>query len=209
MILNLHEHGECAGSSSNALIHGPWSVPHPDPGMRRHRNNVDALDLISGFYVVGPHLPGPNDWWKPPKLLALLDHIEGRYPDIDKRHVVLAGFSRGGRGVLDLAIACPNRFSAVAAFCPENAAELEGAAGELSKLPVWIFHNRHERHRRTCPEQTESLYRAASAQRPDRMRRTLFDASAHNCWRSTYATPAFYHWLLEPHRWPDSTREGL
>ena len=126
-------------------------------------------------------------------------------PAIDRGRLFLTGVSRGGRGVLRLAIQrlrAGRLVTAVAAFCPAGgAAEYSDAdLVLLRQVPIYFIH---------CPEDeavpfegTAILHRRIGSA-SSRLRivhpSELADASGpHNCWTQFYGHPELYRWLQGP-----------
>ena len=67
---------------------------------------------------------------------ALADHVVQSY-HIDPDRVYVTGYSMGGAGTWDLAVAAPERFAAIA---PLAGGGDESQAHGLMDLPIWAFH---------------------------------------------------------------------
>lgn len=93
--------------------------------------------LMPGCYVIAPQLPKTCRGWADKKdlLLALIDSFCGQYP-IDSNRVSLTGHSMGGTGTWELALSCPERFSAIAPLSG-SVQTLPSNIQKLSSLPVW------------------------------------------------------------------------
>ena len=77
-------------------------------------------------------------------LCTFLDEASERYP-IDRRKLVVAGFSQGGMMAYNLAIRWPERFAALVAIStafPEQLAERATNHAALAQLPTLVQHGR-------------------------------------------------------------------
>jgi predicted peptidase len=111
-------------------------------GERGH--DLDALrsqglpKLAAGsfrFILVSPQVP-LGDVWSVAGLEALVQHLEATL-SVDRSREYLTGISMGAFGALELAMAMPTRFAAVAAISGgANPVEI----CRLRDVPVWIAH---------------------------------------------------------------------
>ena len=135
--------------------------------------------------------------------------IEGyldAHEKIDRDNLCLTGLSRGGRGVLRLAIhrlRAQQHVSAIAAFCPEGG--IEGYSEEdlilLRRVPIYIFHCPDDP---TVPFEGSAELQSRIGSATCRLRTVLMTELedkrfAHDCWTLAYGHPALYRWLLR--RW--------
>jgi predicted peptidase len=131
-------------------LHGtnPWDT------WRKQISAWDSLAEEKGLIVVAPALRSPKgifpkirqQWYEDlaedeRRILALLDHLGGRYR-IDRRAVLLTGFSAGGYAMYYVGLRNPERFSMLLArACNSDLQMLERI--ELSdrarRLPIRIF----------------------------------------------------------------------
>lgn len=78
------------------------------------------------------------------RLMSFLDAALKRYP-IDRRKLIVMGFSQGGVMAYNLAIRHPERFAALFALStwfPEELAEYAGNRDALAQLPTLVQHGR-------------------------------------------------------------------
>ena len=98
-----------------------------------------ALAELGGIIVAPDSVRG--DWSSPENekaVSALLDEVEGRYA-IDKKKIVVTGYSMGGAGSWHIAEKYPERFSAVIPVAGRPPASATGW-----KLPVLAIHSRED-----------------------------------------------------------------
>lgn len=81
-------------------------------------------------------VPQSNGQWDPGSLDKLLDYILEKNPNIDSNRVYCIGYSMGGKGTWEWAMASPERFAAVIpkAFIPDLSS-IDG----MVKLPLWAM----------------------------------------------------------------------
>ena len=121
LVLFLHGAGERGSDVEEVARRGP-------PG------------LVAGgkafpFVLVSPQCE-LHQRWNPSVLLPLVDHVAQSY-HIDPDRVYVTGYSMGGAGTWDLAVAAPERFAAIA---PLARGGDESQAERLMDLPIWAFH---------------------------------------------------------------------
>ena len=179
LLLFLHGRGESDGPLS---IVKKWGPP------RRIDHGEDLP-----YVVVSPQCPpNPESWPKASQqtlLLALLDHIGGKYK-VDADRIYLTGLSMGGYGSWRLAADHPERFAAVVPVCGAgNPADAE----KLKSLPIWAWHGTEDSavpFQRSV-EMVEAIKKAGGTT----IRFTSLEHVGHNSWEAAYATPELYQWL--------------
>jgi dipeptidyl aminopeptidase/acylaminoacyl peptidase len=129
--------------------------------------------------------------WEPPAVADLLDEVERTYR-VDSDRIYLTGYSMGGTGTLDAAMAMPKRFAAIAAG---------GTWGEpeqmvrLKEIPLWFMQGEKDNLDRAM-ETIEALKKAGA-----RFRYTIIPGAAHlPGHEGMYATAEMYDWLLQQRR---------
>jgi predicted peptidase len=209
LLLYLHGAGEVGGDTAQQLRKsGPWANALYDP---RNAYRSDTAAALSRFHVLAFHLQEGD--WDGAALEAELVAYLAAHPAIDRGRLFLTGVSRGGRGVLRLAIQrlrAGRPVTAVAAFCPAGGAEEYSDADLvlLRQVPICFIH---------CPEDesvpfegTAILHRRIGSA-SSRLRivhpSELADFSGpHNCWTQFYGHPELYRWLEgsapDPADWP-------
>ena len=209
LLLYLHGAGEVGGDPVEQLRkHGPWTNALYDP---RNAYGSDTAAALRRFHVLAFHLQEGD--WDGAALDAELEAYLAAHPAIDRARLFLTGVSRGGRGVLRLAIQrrrVEHPVTAIAAFCPAGgAAEYSDAdLVLLRQVPTYFIHSPEDE---AVPfEGTASLHRQIGSA-SSRLRivhpSELADASGpHNCWTQFYGHPELYRWLEgsgpDPADWP-------
>jgi predicted peptidase len=95
-----------------------------------------------GAIVVAPDCP-TNAWTDPAAdaaVMALLDKLMGEFT-IDRRRILVVGFSLGGRGTWFMAAHHPDLFTAA---IPMAAATGDEAVDTLGTIPTYIVHSRRD-----------------------------------------------------------------
>jgi len=139
------------------------------------------------FVVVAPQTP---ENWYPPLLSEVLDQVCKKY-SIDTTRIYLTGFSMGGYGTYDMALAYPRRFAAIAPVCGYGFLD---RACEMAQLPVWLFHNEGDPtiESRYSHAMIDSLLKCGAAE----VRSTFYQETTHNAWSAAYHDAELYSWFL-------------
>lgn len=179
VIIFLHGSGESGGDIEKVKAHGPPKMVQEDPAFP--------------FIVVSPQTASAQLEWEPAKLDAMLD---AALKDLraDKDRIYLTGLSMGGIGSWRWASVRPDRFAAVAPVASRGVA---ATVCTLKDMPVWAFHGDDDRIVRTADGVAIVDALRACGGTP---RLTLYPATGHDSWTSTYADPAFYMWMLHQRR---------
>ena len=134
-----------------------------------------------------------NSFWaaKVPYILQFVDTLCEQY-EIDESRIYLTGISMGGFGTWYTAMACPERFAAIAPCCgggmPWNAAVLT--------MPVWAFHGDSDTV--VKPYNTTDMVEAME-QAGLSPKLTIGKGVGHNMWDYTF-DEELLRWLLEQKR---------
>ncbi len=89
------------------------------------------------FIFIAPQCPHEKYWGcYTESLIVFLDNILETLP-IDKSRVYLTGLSVGGTGTWMLAMACPEKFAAIAPVCGTG---IYWNGGVLKDIPIKIYH---------------------------------------------------------------------
>jgi predicted peptidase len=119
--------------------------------------------------MIAPDVPGQTwtDSRAEQAVLALMTAVAGEFA-IDRRRILIVGFSLGGRGAWYLPARHPDRFTAAIVMAGRS----EEPLADLAKIPTYVIHSRHDQ---VVPfDQAENRVRAL-----ERMSRPVrFDALA-------------------------------
>lgn len=198
------------GGDPEQQVHksGPWNQALHDP---LHAYGADTVLELAHFHVLGCHISAGD--WDPLELDAAIDCYLANDPGLDPGRLYLTGLSRGGRGVLRLALhrlRAGKPVTAVAAFCPAGGVETlaEAELAPLRQVPIYLFHAPEDEA--VSFDHSSVLHRrigSATSRLRIVHRSELANAAApHDCWTQFYAHPALYRWLLypppDPADWP-------
>ncbi|MBW8905039.1 MAG: prolyl oligopeptidase family serine peptidase [Betaproteobacteria bacterium] len=118
----LHGYGEAAPMAIERALrrHGPLAAGA-------------APVAVRGFIVLAPQLPIAGDLWgrHADQVLTLIDDVCARQA-VDATRMYLTGFSYGGNGVFDLALAQPDRWAALWSVDPTRVPQ------RAPKQPLWL-----------------------------------------------------------------------
>ena len=194
LMMFLHGAGERGTNVQRVAIHGPLSLV-------RQGTNFP-------FIIVAPLCPEGQQWENEP-LLKLLDQVSRKYA-VDTNRVYLTGLSMGGYGTWKLALACPEKFAAIAPICG-GASMIEVLLGTrdnrnaLKDLPIWAFHGAKDNV--VPPGESERVVNALKKQGVREVKLTVYPEAWHDSWKPAYDDPALYDWLLQHERRSARTRK--
>jgi pimeloyl-ACP methyl ester carboxylesterase len=159
-----------------------------DRALRLHGplNARSAVLATRDFIVVAPQLPLGGDIWHryAHDLRAVLDEVRARHA-VDDRRMYLTGFSYGGNGVFDLALAQPDLWAALWAVDPTRVPR------EAPAQPLWLSAGEVAR------AQNQQFIRGLSLGEPDK-RVWADDGKNHVASaRAAYGDEGIYCWLLQ------------
>jgi predicted peptidase len=205
LLVYLHGKGEIGGETARQLHqHGPWDHALYDPARAYQPDTEAALDA---FHVLAFHLPSGD--WDGAALDAEIAAYLAEHPELDPSLLYLTGVSRGGRGVLRLALhrlRAERPVTAVAAFCPAGgiAGYTESDLALLRRIPIYLIHSPEDD---VVPFMGSAALHQQIGSASSRLRivhpSELADPSGpHNCWTHFYGHPDFYRWLESPARDP-------
>ena len=170
----LHGYGEAAPMAIDRALgrHGPLAAGAAPLAVRE-------------FIVLAPQLPIAGDFWgrHADQVLTLIDEVCARQA-VDVTRMYLTGFSYGGNGVFDLALAQPDRWAALWSVDPTRVPQ------RAPKQPLWL-----------------SAGDVARAQRAPFVRALRLGAKGERVWaddggdhvgsaRLAYGDERIYRWLL-------------
>lgn len=125
LVIFLHGRSLCGNNLNKVLRYGTIDAVQ---GGRK----IDA-------YIVAPQNPGT--FWKPDKIMSIVDWVAERYP-VDTNRIYVLGMSLGGYGTIDLTATYPERIAAAMALCGGGSRkDLSG----LNQVPLWIIHGTADR----------------------------------------------------------------
>lgn len=180
VLVFLHGYNEGAPTDlqRGLTLHGPLREGNPSLAVRE-------------FIVVAPQLPEKGDLWRSwdDEVCDIVRHVQAQHGG-DARRTYLTGFSFGGNGVFDLALAKPGPWAALWAVEPTRAPERDPG------LPVWLSSGELTRRRQSGFTNTLRLERAVAEPFGDRI---CTDEGLDHVGTATqaYGDERIYRWLLE------------
>lgn len=121
LVIFLHGRSLCGNNLDRVLKYGTLAAVKK------------GLDLDA--YVLAPQNPG--EFWKPEKVMNVVDYVIDNLAYIDDTRVYVIGMSLGGYGSMDLAAAYPDRIAAAMPMC--GGSTFKDVSG-LLEVPLWIVH---------------------------------------------------------------------
>lgn len=108
----------------------------------RKYGTLDALTMGVKIdaVVIAPQNRG-DGWWKPERVMQIVEWVKERYR-VDATRLYVLGMSLGGYGTLDFAATYPHQTAAAMALC--GGSSIENPAS-LSRVPLWIMHGTADR----------------------------------------------------------------
>ncbi len=180
------------------FLHGRDEAAPADPAEALTRFgplSPDApSDPVAGFLVVAPQLPRAGDLWhqQAEAVHSLMLQLQAEY-GTDPARRYLTGFSYGGNGVFDLALAQPGFWAALWAVDPTRVPQ------RSLDEPIWLSIG-------PCVRMHESGFMSSLQSRPPDPqpigeRVHLDEGDDHvGCARRAYADRRIYEWLLAHYR---------
>lgn len=180
VIITLHGSGECGSVERMA-------------GMALPRF-VASRPKKFPFIVVAVN--APTMWYRGKNAAAVLEILEEVAANhrTDPDRVYLTGYSMGGFGTWELAIARPDLFAAIVPVCGVG---IPAAGGNIASLPTWAFHGAMDRN---VPVAGSRQMIEAMKEAGGHPRYTEYPSEAHEIWESVYRSMSVYKWLLEQRR---------
>lgn len=180
VIITLHGSGECgrvAKMAGMALPRFVASRPRKFP-----------------FIVIAVN--APSMWYRGNNAAAVLEILDAVTAEhrTDPDRVYLTGYSMGGFGTWELAIARPDLFAAIVPVC---GAGIPAAAGNIATLPTWAFHGAKDTNVPVAGSRQMIAAMKAAGGHP---KYTEFPSEAHEIWEGVYRSMSLYKWLLEQRR---------
>jgi predicted peptidase len=140
------------------------------------------------FIVVSPQCP-PDKRWSPEWIKKILAEVEAGFR-VDENRVYLTGFSMGGYGTWDTAVAYPELFAAIA---PVSGGGDELKASRLKDMPIWAFHGAKDVN--VPVKESVSMVQAVKPYGGE-VKLTIYPQLAHDVWTVTYQNEELYEWFL-------------
>lgn len=127
------------------LLHGAGGTKKK--GATAFKGNRDVkwtMTPANSKYVAKILVPHSRSHWNPKALNKAVDHLLGKYSEIDKDRVYCIGFSLGGLGTWNWARHSPER---LAAIVPVAFIANQDDLKKMVKLPIWAMAGTRDRKR--------------------------------------------------------------
>jgi predicted peptidase len=146
-------------------------------------------------FILAPQCPDENGWQGNTgiNLLKTLKDMMKTLP-IDEKRIYVAGHSMGGYGTFALLNEQPRLF---AAGIPVSGGISESAAGNLRRIPLWIFHG--EKDEVVKPDQSRGIAKALEKMKAP-VKYTEYPGEGHNILGKVNEDPEVHKWLFEQKR---------
>jgi predicted peptidase len=155
-------------------------------------------------FVLAPKCVNGNQGWgntwssrhspEMSKSLALLDSLAKKYP-IDPNRLYIYGISMGGFGVFSVLQKNPGKFAGAYAICGGSD---PGAAAEVMKTPLWIFHG--DADDIVPVHLSRDIYNEIVKRGGKLTKYTEYPGVKHNSWDNANKEPDLPGWLLSQKR---------
>jgi hypothetical protein len=142
------------------------------------------------FFLLAPHLPDGIRFWQPEVVMPVIDKVISGNP-IDPQAVSLVGISSGGSASWRIAIAHPDRFSALVPMASMGC--LTPEIEKLAKVPVWVFHSDQDAH---APIENDRVTIAALKEAGGICKLNELHNRAHDCWGPAFQDHDLLNWLI-------------
>jgi hypothetical protein len=138
------------------FLHGIHEAASREFGIREQLSKHGPLRSESSlkatsrqFIVVAPQLPSEDDFWYEyaPTVKQIVTKVQENYGG-DPKRTYLTGFSIGGRGVFDIALAQPRFWAALWSVDPsyKNPTEVSQVDNSVWRNPVWLSLGRNSKN---------------------------------------------------------------
>lgn len=143
------------------------------------------------FIFIAPQCPNGKYWGcYTESLIAFLEDIMAALP-IDRKRVYLTGLSMGGTGAWMLAMACPEKFAAIAPICGSG---ICWNAEAVADIPIFMYHGDCD----TIVPMAESINMLNSVNKcGGNAKLKICHGVGHNAWDYAYTDEELMSWLLE------------
>jgi predicted esterase len=196
LLLSLHGQGNI-GDNLNELLDVreimPAKLIHENKWPENYPFIVVTPQLKPGTTLSNSSIPA----W-PPELVNELVGFVLSTNNIDTNRIYLTGFSMGGTGVWDYAIAYPERITAMVPIAGRTDST---QACRVKNIPTWVFHGSNDPV--VPPTTSTSMVKAINACQPHGKyvpQLTLLYAQQHEGWSGVYDNSSnynIYEWLLQ------------
>lgn len=152
--------------------------------------------------VIAPQV-NHGDWWRPERVMNVVEWVSKRY-DVDTTRLYVLGMSLGGYGTLDFAAAYPDRTAAAIALCG-GSTKKNAQLGQLNEVPLWIMHGTADASVAVSESRrVKKAMEEANAKTP-RLRYDEWAGANHGIYARVFYMSQAYEWMFK-HRTTDINR---
>ncbi len=167
----------------------------------RKYGTLDALTMGRKVdaVVIAPQNRG-DSWWKPERVMNIVEWVAERY-EVDTTRLYVLGMSLGGYGALDFAAAYPERTAATIGLCGGST---YNDPSKIGSTPTWIIHGTADR---AVPVSASRRVRDAvvKADSCNLLRYDELQGVGHSLLARVFYLGETYEWLFK-HATTDSVR---
>ena len=187
LVIFLHGAGERGEDLDVAMRHG-------------YMKHVREDGAEYPFIFIAPQCPRTKYWGcYTESLIAFIDEMIESLP-IDTSRVYLTGLSMGGTGTWMLAMACPEKWAAIAPVCGTG---ICWNASILKDIPIHVYHGDGDP---TVPI-TESMQMISRVNASGgNAKITIVYGKGHGSWEEAYGEDSLWKWMLS-HRKDEASKE--
>ena len=181
LVFFLHGAGERGDDLDVAMRHG-------------YMKHVREQGREYPFLFIAPQCPLDKYWGcYTESLIAFLEELIAELP-VDEDRVYLTGLSMGGTGAWMLAMACPEKFAALAPVCGTGICWF---AGKLKDIPIYVYHGDCDA---TVPiSESINMISRVNANGGNAKIKICYGVK-HNSWEAAYGDDELWKWMLEQRR---------
>ena len=146
------------------------------------------------FIFIAPQCP-QNKYWGcyTESLIAFVEEMTAQLP-VDPDRVYLIGLSMGGTGTWMLAMACPEKFAAIAPICGPG---IVWNAEILKDMPIYVYHGDCDN---VVPiNESMNMVSAVNACGGN-AKMTICHSRGHESWVDAYEDDILWKWMLQHRR---------
>lgn len=143
------------------------------------------------FILIAPQCPQGKYWGcYTESLIAFLEEMIATLP-VDESRVYLTGYSMGGTGTWMLAMACPEKFAAIAPVCGSG---IYWFGEVLTDIPIYAYHGDCD----AVVPVNESVNMVSVVNRlGGNAKLKICYGRGHNTWEDAYENDELLNWLLK------------
>lgn len=152
--------------------------------------------------VIAPQV-NHGDWWRPERVMNVVEWVAKRY-DVDLTRLYVLGMSLGGYGTLDFAAAYPDRTAAAIALCG-GSTKRGNALSSLNEVPLWIMHGTADASVAVSESRRVKQAMEESNPKTPRLRYDEWAGANHSIYARVFYMNEAYEWMFK-HRTTDKNR---